>query len=350
MLLSLERILFLTALAFVLAVVCTGLVLFFARRFPLLDHRNERSMHKIPTPRSGGIGILCGLFPALILGLYWQKPEQLGEAKIQAVLGGTLLMAVVGLLDDLYHLSAKLRLLLQFAAAWAVAWAGLLFTRIDIPFYGILEIQPVVGMGLTVLWLVTVTNFFNFMDGMDGIAGSEAGLNGAFFILFGLAVSNPWLVAVGVALLGSCFGFLVFNWSPARIFMGDVGSASLGFLLAASALFGVQESANLSPWIFALLLGPFLFDAGVTVIRRALRGENILKAHREHFYQRADVLGFRHATIVSVEMGLTLLCGLGAFGYVCFQDAGKVGILLTLAVLFATIALRLTKRENARRP
>ena len=250
------------------------------RRRDILDHPNERSAHRVPTPRGGGIAVIGSLL------LAWFVLAGAGLA-VPGVIGVSLgagILAVVSWVDDLRGLSPLLRLLAQIvvvtigicARAPGEGWAGF------------------VAIGLLWIWC---TNLFNFMDGIDGITGTEAAAIGIGLLLFASVGTgaDPGLTMLAAAMVGAALGFLVWNWSPARIFLGDVGSAPLGYLLGFLLLDLVMRGF----WKVALILPLyFLADASITLARRLLRGELVWRAHREHFYQQAVRAGLSHAAVV----------------------------------------------------
>ena len=269
----------------------TGLVTRTLRQRAILDHPNERSSHAVPTPRGGGWGILAVLVPA------WAA---LGVAP--GVLAGVVLLAAVSWIDDRRSLPAGPRLLAQavaIAAGLTALGDGTLVFQGWLPSWA--------DRGLTALCWLWFTNLFNFMDGIDGIAGSEAvsvagGLAlAAGLTEAGLAGAAPQLVEPSLVVAGAAAGFLVWNWQPAKVFMGDVGSIPLGFglgwLLFSAAGAGLWPAALLLPLVFVA-------DASFTLARRALAGKRILQAHREHAYQRAVQGGWSHARVVCAVLAV----------------------------------------------
>jgi UDP-N-acetylmuramyl pentapeptide phosphotransferase/UDP-N-acetylglucosamine-1-phosphate transferase len=292
----------------------------------MLDRPNERSSHTVPTPRGGGIAVVGTLLLAWLLLLL------LGEVRpaLAAVMLGSVALAAVSWIDDLGGLPQGLRLLAQFAAAAL----GLLSLP---PAAGGLVGVPAILLypAIVILW-VWGTNLFNFMDGIDGIAGGEAAAIGCGLVLLSAvgAAGGPETLMLAAALLGASAGFLVWNWPPARIFLGDVGSVPLGYLLG-FLLIGLALSGH---WRAALILPLyFLADATLTLARRLLRGERVWQAHREHFYQHAVAQGLSHravtSRVVAADIAL-LLCawaaeaGLGAL-------ALATAFLVVLALLWA---------------
>jgi Fuc2NAc and GlcNAc transferase len=281
---------FLVVLA--LALLATGRVLRRLRERAILDRPNERSSHAIPTPRGGGIGILAALLPA------WMAIVVLGysDSAPLAAIACALVLALVSWRDDVGGLSPTLRFAVQALAVAigiaALPGAGTVFQHLLPPWLDRL------AAGLLWLWFV---NLFNFMDGIDGIAASEAifvslSAAGMIFVLNG----DVGLVGSFGALGMASMGFLVWNWPPARIFMGDVGSGFLGFMLAALALLASRRNV-IALQVWPILGGVFLVDATVTLIRRMVRGDRWYEAHRMHAYQHlARVWGGHSAVTLAV--------------------------------------------------
>lgn len=266
--------------AFVLAVLLTGLVRRLALAHGVIDFPNERSSHKRATPRGGGISMVI----AASIGwgvLAWRG--ELRPGMLWGLVGGGAAVAFVGFLDDRRTVPPLIRFAVHAAAAaWTLAWVG------DLPAMQFGEHIVSFGWGgyvLAVLGIVWTLNLFNFMDGIDGIATSEAlfiGLGGAWLTwLGGLSASVPAAAAVFAA---ACAGFLVWNWPPAKIFMGDVGSGYLGFVIAVLGMDTAQRHPA-AMWVWLILGGVFFIDSTVTLVRRGLRGAPMSVAHRSHAYQ-----------------------------------------------------------------
>ena len=265
----------------------TFLIRYIARKKELLDRPNERSSHTIPTPRGGGLAIMAVFYSGLIC-LY-------AEGSVAPQLFFALLCALpivaVGLIDDLVSLSARLRFAVQgFSAAAALIALG----GIDALEFGLFRLEGVWINAIAFLMIVWYTNLYNFLDGIDGYAGSEAVFaGGAGYLLFGSEA--------GLLIAAAAAGFLVLNWHKASIFMGDVGSAPLGFLFAVVALSDAR-SPDFLGWV--VLLSLFWFDATVTLWRRWRNGERLSQAHKKHAYQRLQQSGLSHDGVVLRGMAL----------------------------------------------
>jgi len=286
----------LAVLGLVMACGFTLAVRRYALSTQLLDLPNERSSHTVPTPRGGGVAIVVSfLLLVAVLGAWGFIEPRLAIA----ILGAGLLVATLGFMDDRSSLPARWRFLGHAAAAaWVLCWMG----RVPrMPVFGTMVDLSYAGPALCGLYLVWMVNLFNFMDGIDGIASVEAittALGGA--LLWWLTGSGTgWFVAVLFA--GCVGGFLVWNFPPAKIFMGDAGSGFLGLMVALLSLWCGQATPALF-WAWFILIGCFMVDATTTLVRRVRRGERFHEAHRSHAYQYAARRAGRHLPV-------TLACG-----------------------------------------
>jgi Fuc2NAc and GlcNAc transferase len=280
-------------------------------------------------PRGGGVAIVIPTMLVLpVLGALKMAAWPL----VWGLVGGGALVAVIGYLDDRLHVPPGWRLAGHFVAAtWLLVWLG---GAPPVPVFGSLLELGWVGAGLAALYLVWMLNLTNFMDGIDGIAAVETitvCLGGALlYASAGLAASEcalPLVLASGAA------GFLLWNWPPARIFMGDAGSGFLGLMLAAFSLRAGYASPNLS-WSWVILLGVFIVDATVTLVRRVVRGEKFYEAHRSHAYQHAARRWGAHKPVTMVA-GAINLCWLLPISLLVARGmlAGLLGVVVAYAPL-----------------
>jgi Fuc2NAc and GlcNAc transferase len=263
--------------ALILSAVMTWLVLKLALRFQLIDHPSSRSSHSLPTPRGGGVAIVLAFLAALFM-LRFADDEDLRLAN--ALIFGGAAVAIVGMIDDRWSLRPRNRLLVHLAAAAFAVW------RIGMP--ASWQLDAPMSWVVAMIGLIAITwgaNLFNFMDGIDGLAALEVVfMAGGAVVINTVIHGDAGITAVWLALAASSMGFLVWNWPPARIFMGDVGSGFLGFALTACTLaMSRHQPANIP--VVVILGGVFFVDASVTVIRRILRGDRWLEPHRLHAYQ-----------------------------------------------------------------
>jgi len=280
----------------------------------ILDIPNERSSHTEPIPRGGGIVIVAltlgGIFLYQVLGCCssWKV--------IFGFMLGAFMISGISWVDDLHSLPIGIRCTVHsLAAIIGIASFGYWHT-ISFPLIGQIHLG-LVGLPLTFIWIVGLTNAFNFMDGIDGIAAAQATVAGFWWAVFGWLYLQPLLLVLGLFLACSSMGFLAHNWPPARIFMGDVGSAFLGYTFA---ILPIMANDSLSPnggWDGSFLAGilitwPFLLDSTFTFLRRLYNGENVLRSHRTHIYQRLAIAGYSSCFISLIYMGLTTMGGIMA--------------------------------------
>jgi Fuc2NAc and GlcNAc transferase len=268
------------AAAFFLSMLVANLIARIGHRLRLTDLPNERSSHSFPTPRGGGLGIVVGVFVVLIVF----APVLHSAVNGLLLLCAALLVSLIGLVDDVRPVPALYRFTAHLVASALVVVA--MPTEWTIPLLGHAELTGLFGGLIVVLVITWMINLFNFMDGIDGIAGGEAVfVSGVGALLVEVAQPGHPIVLVFSLVATASAGFLVTNWPPARVFMGDVGSGFLGFSIAALA-FWAAAAHIVSIWTWLILTAVFSVDSTVTLLRRALRGEHWYAAHRMHAYQR----------------------------------------------------------------
>ncbi len=260
----------------------------YARRQAILDMPNERSSHSIPTPRGGGLAIVIVFY----IGLFYFE-KSLDNELFYALLCA-IPIAIISLIDDIYILSSKIRFFIQSVSAGMALYLLGEVTFIDFILFELHGWWLNIIAFFSIVWL---TNLYNFLDGIDGYAGSEAVLVGLGLFLF---FHNP----LGLVIVAACLGFLLFNWHQASIFMGDIGSATLGFLFA---VFVFYDTSHGNIYVWLILLSLFWFDATLTLIRRYRNGEPLTQAHRKHAYQRLVQSGWRHDKVVWFSVVFNLI-------------------------------------------
>lgn len=305
----------------ILAFWLTAVLRKYALAKSIMDIPNARSSHSAPTPRGGGVSIVVTFLitvPLLVMG-YGLSPDV-----SLALFGSGALVALIGFKDDQGHIAARWRLLGHFmASAWAVYWLGGLP---EIPAFGVSLDLGWVGAVLAVIYLVWLLNLYNFMDGIDGIASVEAisvCLGGAaLYYVSGQTQLVPTPLVLGAAVSG----FLLWNYPPARIFMGDAGSGFLGMMLGVLSLQAAWALPELI-WSWLILLGVFIVDATFTLIRRLCRGDKVYEAHRSHAYQFASRKYKAHLPVTAAVALINLLWLLPvALGVVLFDWDGPTSL------------------------
>jgi len=332
------------AVVFAVVAVFTGTVRRFALRNELIDVPNQRSSHRTPTPRGGGLAIVAGVvFAWIASGI---RGAVAADSVLVLALAG-LVVAGVGFVDDRAHVAARWRLLAHLLAATIVTiWTGGL-GHLTLPGH-ILELGWA-GQFLALLGVVWMINLFNFMDGIDGIAGIESA-TAAFGAAGLLWLSGHAADALILAIAGAAsLGFLVWNWPPARIFMGDVGSGFLGFVLGSMAI-ATHVEGSLDIWAWLVILGVFVVDATVTLIRRVMRGERFYEAHRSHAYQNAARHLNSHKMVTLAVAAINVLWLLPIAALIALgKVAGVLGFLVAYVPLFwLAIAYHAGRSEDLR--
>ena len=296
-----------------------------------LDKPNARSLHKTPVPRTGGIGLLLGVAAGWAVA---------GPNLPVLVWFAIALLVGVSLADDMRDrgLSAALRLIAQLVAA------SLAFVAIQ-PAY-VLSTELIVTV-LTMCWMC---NLYNFMDGSDGLAGGMTLCGFACYAIAAWLGGNAHFALLNLAIAAAAAGFLLYNFHPARIFLGDVGSVPLGFF---AALFGwIGWFEHIWTWWFPILVfSPFITDASMTLLRRAYARNAIWQAHRDHYYQRLVQLGWGHRNTALVEYLLMMTCGTAALTGLRWTPSGQLALLVVAAIVYAaliaSVEIAWRKRQQA---
>lgn len=304
-------------IAFAIALTAVGLLGGTRAARIALDRPNERSLHDTPVPRTGGLGLHLGI----LLLCPWIVPGIPGIVWI-ACLG----LLLVSFIDDIRGLSVGVRLAAHVSAAGGFA---------------AVVVHPVYGLFAACIMMLGVTwciNLYNFMDGSDGLAGGMALFGFGFYAVAAWHFGNTSFALVNVCIAATSAAFLVFNFHPARIFMGDVGAIPLGYLASTVGIYGCMQQ-NWPWWFPVIVFSPFIVDTSVTMVRRALRGARIWEAHREHCYQRLVRMGWGHRRTALAEYALMALCGFAALGSLDKPISTQAALLIAAVVLYAAIFL-----------
>jgi UDP-N-acetylmuramyl pentapeptide phosphotransferase/UDP-N-acetylglucosamine-1-phosphate transferase len=312
-------------------VACTTWLTIFPLRSRLIRARvvdlpTARGLHEHPTPRGGGLAIFAVSILAIGTLCVVRFPSA-GHTALWLAAGATG-VAGVSWLDDLRSLRSGLRLGAQVAAALIGMIGAGWWMRVEMPAVGPVALGAG-GVVVTLLWMVGLTNAFNFMDGIDGIAGLQAVIAG---IGWALLTDSPFAGCVGLVVAAASLGFLLHNWQPARIFMGDVGSAFLGYAFAAIAVLAGRDDSR-GAFVGVLLVWPFVFDTSFTLLRRLVHGENVFEAHRSHLYQRLVMAGRSHQAVALFYGGLSASGLALAALWLHSEDWGGMTSLVALPVL-----------------
>lgn len=289
------------AVSFGIALVCTPLVIKLAKKIGAMDvPKDDRRMHKKPIPRMGGLAIFVGALAAILIFI------PLNSAMIGLLAGGSL-MFLVGFVDDIKNLSAKIKLVFQIAGACILYGFGVRITFMGLPFIGYQDFSlPVVSFLLTLIWVVGITNTINLIDGLDGLAAGIAAIASASIAYTAFVNDQPLVGTATMALAGAALGFLPYNFNPAKIFMGDGGALFLGFMLAGLSIMGLTKGATLLvSFIPLFVLGIPIFDTVFAILRRIINKRPIMEADKGHLHHKImeKGLGQRRTVILLYSMG-----------------------------------------------
>lgn len=268
-----------------------------AMRLGVVDKPNQRKIHEDHKPMMGGLAIYGALALSLLL---FSPPQHLRE--LGAILAGASFLGIVGLLDDRYNLGIRIRLIAMTAAALGLVLSGISIQLFQIPW---------IDIPLTILWVLTVVNAANFMDNMDGLTAGLTGIAAAYFVIIAFSQGLTLVTSLAAALAGSAVGFLIYNFNPASVFMGDMGALVLGFILAVLGIkikFGVQP-LNVTWMIPLLVLALPLFDITLVVITRLMEGRSPGQAGKDHTSHRLMSIGFSQRQTLFILYGMCILFG-----------------------------------------
>jgi UDP-GlcNAc:undecaprenyl-phosphate GlcNAc-1-phosphate transferase len=324
--------------------------------------KDGRRMHKKPTPRIGGLAMIFGFVVPILTAVLFSKICNDSEfwaqfspitRQLTGTLAGAGIIAIMGFIDDCKDLNAKLKFVVQIIAALVVIYVGdiriKVFTNPNVlsanPY---LNLPEWLSVGITVLWIVFITNAVNFIDGLDGLAAGVSAIMSVSLVFISIRVGEYPIAILGIALMGSCFGFLPFNFNPAKIFMGDTGSTFLGFMLATLSIQGVFKSyAVISFAVPLLILGLPLFDASFAMIRRILHGQSPMVADRGHLHHRLVDMGFSQKQTVFILYAISGVLGITA---VLLAESGVLRALLVVICVLILILIMAMIGKNGIHP
>ena len=337
------------AAALVLSYFMTPPVKEFAERIGAMDvPRDDRRVHDHPIPRMGGLAIVVGFILAV---LFCVQPDE----KIYGILIGSLIIAFMGGLDDIVSLTPWIKFLGQILAAVVVVRSGLVIDAITWSTEETyIEISQLSGAVITIFWIVLCTNAVNLIDGLDGLAVGVSAISSSVLLVVSLLASELSVSIMLAALLGACLGFLPYNLNPAKIFMGDVGSQFLGFVLSTVSILGLFKLQAIITFILPLLaLAVPLADTAFAIVRRVLHGQSPFHADHGHFHHRLLATGLSQKQAVAVLYGVSAIGGLIALliagRSVALKVLCLVAIFLALVGIAVIVFIRNPRRARARK-
>lgn len=339
------NMIFAFVIAFIFTFATTPLVRRLAYKIGAVDvPKDKRRVHKKPTPRIGGLAILFGFIVATVsFNDDWSK-------EFIAILIGAGVLGVLGVIDDCKQLDAKIKFVIQILAALVVVLYGDI--RISVisnpnvfsqsPF---VVLAPWLSITVTTLWIVFMTNAVNFIDGLDGLAAGVSAIMSMSLVFIAITYHEYGIALMGLALMGSCFGFLPFNFNPAKIFMGDTGSMFLGYMLSVLSVQGMFKSyAVISFAVPIIMLGLPLFDALFAMLRRILHGKNPMSADRGHLHHRIYDMGFSQKQTVFILYAISGVLGITSI-LLAEQRFLRAMLLLICVLIFLLIATMMGKNS-----
>jgi len=347
----------LTALivAIAVSISLTPLVRRLAIRLGVMDHPNRRKVHRLPTPRMGGVAVYAAWSCGALAGVYLLKQAALFQV-IWPVVGLGGLVVALGVWDDWKDASGTAKLAAQCGIASLIFLAGLRIDRLSNPFGGEMFFPWPVSYLVTVLWVIGVMNAMNLIDGLDGLASGVAAIISYGLMAAGLYLDSPISVVLLAALAGACLGFLRYNFHPATIFLGDSGSQFLGFVFAVASLIEHQYKAATAASLLLPLTAMMLpiVDTGLAVFRRLKGRRSLFRADKFHLHHRLLRLGLSHRRVVAFFYMVTLYLSCFAFLFVVIREQFAVVllVLIGLGLMMAMEALRFMEwkvRQNSRR-
>ena len=311
------------AVSFLLALFLTPLAIRLAARFGAMDRPAQRRVHETPTPRLGGLPLFCAFFIAISVSMYFPRTDPNETLRLVGLFIGASVMFAVGVYDDRAELRAAPQLIAQIVAAAIAVGAGVMIWELPNPFGGVLSLDAWMAVAFTIFWLVGMMNTVNWLDGVDGLASGVVGIAGIILFIHTFRLGQFSIALLALALSGAAFGFLPFNFHPAKIFMGSAGAFVLGYALGILSIIGGAKVA------FALLvLSVPILDVAWQIFSRVRAGQSPFSPTRTHLHHRLLDAGLSSRAIVLLYYALTAT--FGALALVLPSGAYK---LIALAVI-----------------
>lgn len=320
------------ACAFAITLVTTPFAKWLSIKWGAIDYPKDRGVHKKAMPRMGGVAIVLGFVLTVLLVYHYDK--SMDGRKLAGFLIGALLIAGLGMLDDVKNLPAKLKFCVQIIAALIVIFSGV---RIQVVLWPVTTALQKFSVPITLVWIVGLTNAVNLIDGLDGLAAGVSSIAALSLMVLCIMTGSTTAVALTAALAGACLGFLPRNFNPAEIFMGDTGSTFLGFVLAVTSILGVFKGYALLALIVSVLcVGLPVFDTIFAMLRRMAKHQPIMQADRGHLHHRLIDRGFSQRQAVLILYAISLFLGLSAI-FISFKDSRTVVVVLLTVIVLSFI-------------
>ncbi|WP_152657637.1 MraY family glycosyltransferase [Oceanobacillus sp. CFH 90083] len=300
---SVTELLIAFLIALLTAIITIPIIIWASKKLNLVDQPDQRKQHQRAVPSIGGLSIFLGI----AAGFLYLQPE---DPQMTAIIIGGIIMLLTGLLDDIFDLRPGTKLLGQIVAASIVAYSGLVIEKLTLPFMGTVFLGEYVGIALTIFWIVAAANAINLIDGLDGLAAGVSTI--AFISILIMAIMDYRVVVIGlsVLLIGSTLGFLVFNFHPAKIFMGDTGALFLGYSIAVISMLGLFKNVAFFSFVIPIIVIALpVFDTLLAIIRRIHNRQGISVADRNHIHYRLLKNGYSHRQSVWIIYAFSMFFG-----------------------------------------
>jgi len=294
--------------AFVIALIATPYAKKISIKLKAIDHPKARGLQKEPIPRIGGLAIVTGFLVSMLAVAPFF--EEFRTIQFLGFIVGAVIIAILGILDDIYDLSAKIKIVVQLIAALIVVFTGTTIEMLAWPFNDTVDYLYTLSIPLTVVWIIGITNAVNLIDGVDGLAAGVSSICSFFLMVLCILTGSPMAVVFTAALAGSSLGFLPRNFNPAEIYMGDTGSTFLGYVLAVSSVMGLFKTYTMLAMLVAVLaLALPILDTAFAMIRRYLKGLPLMSADRGHLHHRLIDRGYSQKQAVIILYMASIITG-----------------------------------------
>lgn len=333
-------------LALIISVILVPLIHKFSIAKGYYDKPDERKIHTDPIPRLGGVAIFSGFIISFAVITFFSSPE-LNDA-IWGILISSTLMFAMGLMDDMKSLSPYLKLFVQFGAALVAFYLGVQISSLDLPQSKLLILNAF-SLPVTVIWIMALTNAMNFIDGLDGLAGGVTIISSVTLTLIALFTGKPTEALLASILAGSTLGFLIYNYYPAKIFMGDSGSLFCGFMLACISVSGVLKSKIVVMLLPLFILSVPIIDITFAVFRRLFKGQNPFLPDADHLHHQFLKAGMSQVQAVRQLYMICILGGIVATGYISKEYLDYLGVYLVLLAgiyIIGAVLIRILRKER----
>lgn len=317
------------ACAFAITLVTTPFAKWLSAKVGAIDYPKDRGVHKKPMPRMGGVAIVLGFLVTVLMVYFFDR--SMSPKQFVGFIVGAGIIAVLGMIDDMKDLPAKLKFCVQIVVALIVIFSG---TQIQIVLWPVTATLQKLSIPITLVWIVGVTNAVNLIDGLDGLAAGVTGIAALSLMVLCIMTGTTTAVVLTAALAGACLGFLPRNFNPAEIFMGDTGSTFLGFVLAVTSILGVFKGYALLALVVSIFcIGLPIFDTIFAMLRRMAKHQPIMQADRGHLHHKLIDHGFSQKKAVLIMYAISIFLGLLAI-FIAVKDSRIfVVALLTVVVL-----------------